>query len=122
MTAPLGTLQETGHIACYTFRTYLVLLTDFVTRQKPQSTHLNWFIVEQLPVVPPENYDALRFGPRTAGEIVREAVLELTYTAHDMAPFARDMGHVDAGGAVLPPYVWDAERRLRLRIPRQSGH
>ena len=23
----LGTLQETGHIACYTFRTYLVLLT-----------------------------------------------------------------------------------------------
>ena len=24
----LGTLQETGHIACYTFRTYLVLLTE----------------------------------------------------------------------------------------------
>ena len=24
----LGTLQETGHIACYTFRTYLVLLTS----------------------------------------------------------------------------------------------
>ena len=97
-----------------------MLLTDFVTRQKAQSTHLNWFIVEQLPVVPPENYDALRFGPRTAGEIVREAVLELTYTAHDMAPFARDMGHVDAGGAVLPPYVWDAERRLRLRAKLDS--
>ena len=28
----------------------------------------------------------------------REAVLELTYTAHDMAPFARDMGYVDEGG------------------------
>ena len=97
-----------------------MLLTDFVTRQKAQSTHLNWFIVEQLPVVPPENYDALRFGPRTAGEIVREAVLELTYTAHDMAPIARDMGHVDAGGAVLPPYVWDAERRLRLRAKLDS--
>ena len=59
--------------------------------------------------------DSVRFGPKTVGEIVRAAVLELTYTAHDMAPFARDMGHVDVGGAVLPPYVWDAERRLRLR-------
>ena len=88
---------------------------DYVARQKIQGQHLNWFIVEQLPVVPPETYETVRFGPRTAGDIVREAVLELTYTAHDMAPFARDMGHVDEGGAVLPPFVWDAERRLRLR-------
>ena len=88
---------------------------DFVARQKAQSTHLNWFIVEQLPVVPPDRYENVRFGPKSAGEIVREAVLELTYTAHDMAPFARDMGHVDAAGDVLPPFVWDEERRLFLR-------
>ena len=88
---------------------------DYVARQKIQGQHLNWFIVEQLPVVPPETYETVRFGLRTAGEIVREAVLELTYTAHDMAPFARDMGHVDAAGDVLPPFVWDEERRLRLR-------
>ena len=56
-----------------------------------------------------------RFGLRTAGEIVREAVLELTYTAHDMAPFAHDMGHVDAAGDLLPPFVWEEERRLFLR-------
>jgi hypothetical protein len=71
------------------------LVLDFVTRQKAQSTHLNWYIVEQLPVVPPERYEAVRFGPKSAAEIVREIVLELTYTAHDMAPFARDLGHVD---------------------------
>ena len=88
---------------------------DFVARQKAQSTHLNWFIVEQLPVVPPDRYENVRFGPKSAGEIVREAVLELTYTAHDMAPFARDMGPVDAAGDVLPPFVWDEERRLFLR-------
>jgi len=42
-------------------------------------------------------------------------VLELTYTAHDMVPFARDMGHVDAAGEVLPPFIWDEDRRLHLR-------
>ena len=61
---------------------------DYVARQKIQGQHLNWFIVEQLPVVPPDRYETIRFGPKTAGEIVREAVLELTYTAHDMAAFA----------------------------------
>lgn len=42
-------------------------------------------------------------------------MLELTYTANDLATFARDMGHVDAAGNVLPPFVWDEDRRLRLR-------
>ncbi len=88
---------------------------DFVARQKVQGQTLNLFILEQLPVVPPETFDTICFGPKTAGEIVRAAVLELTYTAHDMAPFARDMGYVDGDGDVLPPFVWDEERRLHLR-------
>ena len=91
------------------------VVCDFVARTKILSNHASWYILEQLPVVPPDRYENVRFGSKTAGEIVREAVLELTYTAHDMAPFARDMGHVAGGGAVLPPFVWDAERRLRLR-------
>ena len=57
----------------------------------------------------------MSFGSKTAGGIVCEAVLELTYTAHDMASFARDMGHVDEDGRVLPPFRWDDERRLHLR-------
>ena len=88
---------------------------DFVVRQKAHSTNLNWYIVEQLPVVPPDRYETIRFGSKTAGEIVRETVLELTYTAHDMAPFARDLGHLDEAGKVKPPFRWDEDRRLRLR-------
>ena len=91
------------------------LVFDFVARQKAPSTHLTWYIVEQLPVVPPEAFETTRFGPKTAGEIVRDAVLELTYTARDMAPFARDMGRVDEAGEAKPPFLWDEERRLRLR-------
>ena len=90
-------------------------ILDFVTRQKVQGQTLNLFIVEQLPVVPLNRYDSVRFGPKTAGEIVREAMLELTYTANDMAPFARDLGYLDEAGEVKPPFRWDEDRRLRLR-------
>ena len=88
---------------------------DFVARQKTQGQTLNLFILEQFPVVPPAAYERTTFGGRSAAEIVREAVLELTYTAHDMASFARDLGYVDAEGEVRPPFRWDEDRRLYLR-------
>jgi hypothetical protein len=90
------------------------LILDYVARSKVQGTNLNWFIVEQLPIVPPASYDRM-FGDRTAADLVREMVLELSYTAHDLAPFARGLGYVGADGAVLPPFTWDEERRHRLR-------
>ncbi len=82
---------------------------DYVARQKVQGQHLNWYIVEQLPVVPRDHYESTHFGPKTAAEIVRAAVLELTYTAHDIAPFAKDLGYDG------PPFQWDENRRLHLR-------
>ncbi len=88
---------------------------DFVARQKIQGQHLNWFIVEQLPVVPADSYRRLAFGTKTAGEVVCEAVLELTYTARDMAGFAYDIGCVGKDGQLKAPFVWDADRRLQLR-------
>ena len=91
------------------------IICDYVARQKIQSRHLNKYIVEQLPVAPPEQYDAVRFGDKKAGDIVRKILLELTYTAQDMAPFARDMGYVDEIGEVKPPFSWDEKRRLHLR-------
>ncbi len=81
---------------------------DFITRQKVQGTHLSWYIVEQLPVIAPADYDRL-FGTKTARDLIRDHVLRLTYTAHDMAPFARDLGYNS------PPFVWDEEERRHLR-------
>ena len=43
------------------------LCLDFVARQKVQGTHVNWYIVEQLPVIAPEDYDR-QFGNTTARE------------------------------------------------------
>ena len=56
----------------------------------------------------------------TAAQIVREAVLELTYTSHDMAAFARDMGHVDLKGKAKPPFLWDEDRRRMLRAKLEA--
>ena len=91
------------------------IVFDFVARSKIHSTSVNWYLVEQLPVVPLAEYEKARFGKKTAGNIIRDAVLELTYTAHDMAPFARDMGYADKSGNVKPPFSWDEDRRLKLR-------
>jgi hypothetical protein len=96
------------------------LILDFVARTKILSNRASWYVIEQLPVVPPERHQADRFGRKTAGEVVRDAVLELTYTAHDIAPFARDMGYVDDGSRVRPPFAWNEERRLNLRVKLEA--
>lgn len=115
-TLPVVSANWDGEIsAACLLANFNAIVFDYVSRQKIQGQHLNWFIVEQLPVIPPERYDTEFFGDKLAIDIIREAVLELTYTSHDMASFARAMGHVDGTGAVLPPYRWDADRRLYLR-------
>jgi hypothetical protein len=107
-----GVFSERGPLLLANF---LSVPLDYVIRQKAQTTHLNWYIVEQLPVIPLNRYAETHFGPKTAAAVIRDAVLELTYTAHDMAPFARDMGYVDESGQVKPPFLWNEERRLHLR-------
>ena len=105
---------------------------DYVARQKVQGQHLNWFVLEQLPVIAADRFDdplphAFTQTARAAGlmnghhanptvaDFVIPQVLALSYTAHDLAPFARDLGYVDAAGSALPPIVWnDDERRARL--------
>ncbi len=81
---------------------------DYVTRHKMPGTNLSWFIVEQLPVIAPADYDR-SFGATTARDLVRDHVLRLTYTAHDMTPFARDLGYDGE------PFLWDEEERRHLR-------
>lgn len=88
---------------------------DFVARQKVHGQTLNLFIIEQLPVLAESAY-LCKFGKRSAAEIVRDHVLQLSYTANDLRDFAGDMGHIDPGtGNVLPPFKWDEEERTHLR-------
>ena len=81
---------------------------DYVARQKVHGQHLNFFVVKQLPVLPPSAYET-PFKGRDIRPWIRERVLELTYTSEDMRPFAEDLGY-DA-----PPFTWDETRRRHLR-------
>ncbi len=112
------------------------IILDYIVRQKVGGTNMNMFYVKQFPVLPPSAY-----APADLHFIVPR-VLELTYTAWDLAPFAEDVwdeaddglrgllrqqweanggGHPDQPPAWVdspypfPPFRWEAERRALLR-------
>jgi hypothetical protein len=84
---------------------------DYAARQKVGGSNLVYHTFRQLPLFGPAIYgDACSWGP---GLVVRAwllpRVLELTYTAWDLEPFARDVGYDG------PPFRWDPARRFLLR-------
>jgi hypothetical protein len=85
---------------------------DFAFRQSIGGENASFFIMKQLPVLPPEtNAQACAWSVRsqTLRDWLLPRVLELTYTAWDLEPFAQDCGWPG------PPFRWDEERRFLLR-------
>jgi len=84
---------------------------DYCARQKVGGISLKYFTMRQLPGFRPTVYAApAPWAPseRTLDWLLPR-VLELTYTAWDLKAFAADCG--DDG----PPFIWNPERRSRLR-------
>ncbi len=84
-----------GFIAC--------LPCDFVVRQKVGGTNMTHNYFKQFPFLPPSTYT------HAAIDFIQPRVLELTYTAHDLKPWAEDLGYEG------PPFIFDPERRSLLR-------
>ena len=82
---------------------------DWAARLSVGGVNMSFFIVKQLPVLPPEAYLADAPQGLKWVELVVPRVLELTYTAHDLQGFAQDLGYDG------PPFAWSEERRHRLR-------
>jgi hypothetical protein len=111
------------------------LVLDYVARQKVGGTDLTFYHIKQFPVLPPNWYTAADL------HFIVPRVLELVYTAWDMAALAQDVWaeadpalrtaiqawlasapcHPDtppawvAGPYPFPPFVWDEARRAVLR-------
>jgi hypothetical protein len=147
-----------GNFSSYSF--------DYISRQSVGGTSMAYFIVKQLLVLPPETYtnpcpwtqpltsEASRVThdaslvPSHASRVTLSdwllpRVLELTYTAWDLEPFALDImwqaagvtGHEsrvtshasrvtpDASPVTRhPPFRWDEERRFLLRCELDAAY
>ena len=79
------------------------LVMDSIARNKVGGLNLNFFYVKQFPVLPPNQYAESDLA------FIRSRVLELTYTANDMASWAKDMGHIGE------PFTYQPTRRAQLR-------
>lgn len=74
---------------------------DYAARQKVGGTSVTFFVTKQIPIL-----------GQIPGELqhwIESRVLELSFSAWDMAPFANEFGY---GG---PPFRWDDNRRGLLR-------
>jgi hypothetical protein len=79
------------------------IVNDFVVRNKTSGVNITFFLIQQLPIIPPSAYSEADLA------FIVPRVLELSYTSHSMAPFARDLGYEG------PPFAWDEDRRAQLR-------
>ena len=79
------------------------LILDFVARQKLGGISMSFFIVKQLPVIPPTGYSSQDI------DYVSRHVAELSYTDESLKPFVRTLGYSG------PLFAWDEDRRALLR-------
>jgi hypothetical protein len=84
---------------------------DYCARQKVGGTHLTYGYVNQLPVLTPAAFVEPTPWAQTETLVawIRPRILELTYTAWDLASFARDCDYEGR------PFRWDEKRRILLR-------
>ncbi|WP_420077170.1 Eco57I restriction-modification methylase domain-containing protein [Streptomyces sp. JL3001] len=107
---PLAGLGDSGNILIPSntwhpellYSNSVAMVLDYVLRQKLGGTNLNFFQFEQLPFL-----SEVQLVRHT--QILTPRILELTYTANDMTPFARDLGDTGA------PFRWDEGRRAIIR-------
>jgi hypothetical protein len=78
---------------------------DFFLRRRMSRQGVDFFILKQTLVPHSENFGSLKVSE----DFLFIRILELTYTAWDLEPFAQDCGFNG------PPFRWDEARRFLLR-------
>jgi hypothetical protein len=101
-----GIELKQGLLSLLLFATHII---DYICRLKIQGTHLNKYIFNQLPVLPPEKLKQTPGlqGDETIEQSIRQLLINLTNYAYDLEPF------VKALGGQITPRPWDERERLR---------
>lgn len=124
--APIVLAQASVRLQCCLLANLNSFVYDYVARQKVSNVHLNFFIVEQLPTLPPEQYEEkCPWAKRTKlADWISERVLKLTCTAEDMLPLAKA---AEFNGGDLKAYKgrlnkWKMEERAQLMAELDAAY
>jgi hypothetical protein len=79
------------------------LVVDFVARQKVGGVNLTYGFLKQFTFLPPDRYTVADLA------FIVPRVLELTFTANALKPWAEDLGYDGE------PFPWNPKRRAQLR-------
>jgi hypothetical protein len=88
------------------------IIFDYVVRRRVGGTDLNHFIIHQLQIITPTGLSqqcTFSGQDQTFKDWLFPRILELTYTAWDLEPFAKDCNQF------CPPFRWDEDRRFLIR-------
>ena len=95
---------------------------DYVARQKIGGITLNFFIVQQLPTLPPNIYaDKCPWSKReTLEDWISERVLKLSCTAEDMIPLAEACWFKGSRGDGV--HIWKEQERFGVRAELDAAY
>jgi len=115
---PILLVERPGIEVCFLLGVLNSFVLDYVLRQKASGGNLNFYVFRQLPVVSPKSLKEPRawLGKRSLATYISSRVLELVCTAWDLQSFSKDCGYDG------PPFVWDEERRFRIRAELDAAY
>jgi len=89
------------------------LIVDYVVRQKLGGNSINFYTMDQIPILRLSNIPGIN-------NQITKAVLELSYTSYSLRLFAEDVWaelypEASARPPLPEPFIWDEERRYKIR-------
>jgi len=82
---------------------------DWAARFSVGGVHMNFFILKQIPVLPPDSYLKNSACGSPYVELIVPRALQLSYASEELTGFARDLGFEGS------PFPWNEQRRHRLQ-------
>jgi len=108
----------TARLRCCCLANLDAFVLDYVARQKIGNVNLNFFLIEQFPIFPPDFYKARCPWDRRQSleRWISNRVLKLTCTSNDMRPLA------EAAGFEPPVHKWDPNERAHLMAELDAAY
>jgi hypothetical protein len=114
--------EQPLRLACCILANLNAFVLDYVARNKIGNVNLNFFIIEQLAMLPPAHYaDKCPWSKKeTLEHWISERVLKLTCTAEDMIPLANACDFKGSRGDGV--HLWKDAERAEIRAELDAAY